>query len=395
MRFPLLPALLLLILNIGIDVCLYKIIKSSTANRLWAHIQKWSAVLLAILIIVLACLPKRSGSDESLVTIMWVLFAYVSIYIPKYIYLIFRVIGSIPLLWHGDRWRWTSIVGIVVAIVSFVTIWWGALVDRLDIEVKEVTVDIPDLPAGFENFTIAQISDLHVGTFGQDTAFVSCLVDSINSLHPDLIVFTGDIVNRRSEEFIPFISTMRRLHAPYGIYSVMGNHDYGDYSDWPSMADKEADVDNLKRMETDADMTMLNNSFSWIRCGADSIALIGVENIGDPPFRVYGDLSEAYPDIADDNVKILLSHNPAHWQDDIEDNIDTNIALTLSGHTHAMQIVLMGWSPAMFRYRYWGGLYSDTKGQKLYVNIGAGTVGMPFRIGATPEITLFTLRPKK
>ncbi|MDE6692142.1 MAG: metallophosphoesterase, partial [Muribaculaceae bacterium] len=194
---------------------------------------------------------------------------------------------------------------------------------------------------------------------------------------------------------IPFISTMRRLHAPYGVYSVMGNHDYCDYSAWPSMSDNVADEDNLKRMEAEADLTMLNNSFSWIRSGSDSIALIGVENIGDPPFRVYGDLSEAYPDIADDNVKILLSHNPAHWQDDIEDNIDTNVALTLSGHTHAMQIELMGWSPAMFRYRYWGGLYSDTKGQKLYVNIGAGTVGMPFRIGATPEITLFTLRPKK
>ncbi|MDE6693206.1 MAG: metallophosphoesterase, partial [Muribaculaceae bacterium] len=235
MRFPLLPALLLLALNIGVDVCLYRIIRSSNANRFWARIQKWSAVILAILILVLACLPKRSGSDESLVTIMWVLFTYVSIYVPKYIFLIFRAIGSLPLIWHADRWRWTSIVGLFVAIVSFVAIWWGALVDRLNIDVREVTVDITDLPADFDGFTIAQISDLHVGTFGHDTTFVSRLVDSINSLHPDLIVFTGDIVNRRSEEFIPFISTMRRLHAPYGVYSVMGNHDYGDYSDWPSM----------------------------------------------------------------------------------------------------------------------------------------------------------------
>lgn len=395
MRFPLLPALCLLLINIGVDVCLYKIIKYSSARRLWARVQKWSAVLLAIVIVVLVCLPKRSGSDDSLVTIMWILFAYVSIYVPKYIYLIFRLIGSIPLLWNGDRWKGTSVLGLIVAAVSFVAMWWGALVNRLNIDVRQVEVRIPDLPADFDGFTIAQISDLHVGTFGDDTTFVSMLVDSVNSLNPDLIVFTGDIVNRRSDEFKPFISTMSRLHAPFGVFSVMGNHDYGDYSDWESETAKKQDVRNLWDMEAEADMEMLNNSFEWLRSESDSIALIGVENIGDPPFRVYGDLTAAYPDINDGNVKILLSHNPAHWEDDIEDNIDTNVALTLSGHTHAMQLELFGWSPAIWRYRNWGGLYSDSTGQQLYVNIGAGTVGMPFRIGATPEITLFTLRPKK
>ncbi len=395
MRFPILPALCLLLINIGVDICLYKIIKYSSARRIWARLQKWSAVLLAILIVVLVCLPKRNGSDDSLVTIMWILFAYFSIYVPKYIYLIFRLIGSIPLIWHGDRWRWTSVLGIVVAAVSFITMWWGALVNRLNVDVRKVEVQIPNLPADFDGFTIAQISDLHVGTFGDDTTFVSQLIDSINALNPDLIVFTGDIVNRRSDEFKPFISTMSRLHAPFGVFSIMGNHDYGDYSDWASEADKRQDVLNLWNMEAEADLEMLNNSFVWLRAESDSIALIGVENIGDPPFRVYGDLSEAYPDINDRNVKILLSHNPAHWEDDIEDNIDTNVALTLSGHTHAMQLELFGWSPAAWRYHKWGGLYADSTGQQLYVNIGAGTVGMPFRIGATPEITLFTLRPKK
>lgn len=395
MRFPLLPAIILLVVNMLVDRSLYRIIKESFSGSLWPRIQKWTSILLALVIVVLVCLPKRSGSDGSLVGIMWLLFAYITVYVPKYIYLIFRLFASIPLLWHGDRWRWLSITGIIVSIISFVSLWWGALVNRLNIQVCEVTVDIPDLPSDFNGFTIAQISDLHVGTFGSDTSFVSRLVDSINSLHPDLIVFTGDIVNRHSSELRPFVSTLRRLNAPYGVYSVMGNHDYGDYSDWPSMADKEQDVRDLWRMEADADLRMLNNSFDWIRCGADSIALIGVENIGDPPFRVYGDLSDSYPNISDSNIKILLSHNPAHWKDDIEDNIDTNVALTLSGHTHAMQIELFGWSPAVFRYDKWGGLYTDTRGQKLYVNIGAGTVGMPFRIGATPEITLFTLRPQK
>lgn len=394
MRFPLLMAIVLLVVNMLVDRCLYRIIVDSSSNKLWARIQKWTSVLLALVIVFLVCLPKRNGSDGSLVGIMWTLFAYISIYVPKYIFLIFYFIGSLPLLWHGDRWRWVSIVGVILSILSFAALWWGALVDRLNIEVREVEVSIPDLPSDFDGFSIAQISDLHVGTFGSDTSFVSRLVDSINSLSPDLVVFTGDIVNRHSSEFTPFISTLRRLHAPYGVFSIMGNHDYGDYSDWPSVADKEQDVRNLWRMESEAGLTMLNNSFRWIRCGADSVALIGVENIGDPPFHVYGDLSVAYPDISDSHTKILLSHNPAHWKDDIEDNIDTNVALTLSGHTHAMQMELFGWSPAVFRYPYWGGLYTDTTGQHLYVNIGAGTVGMPFRIGATPEITLFTLRPK-
>lgn len=392
MRFPILLALILLAVNSAVDVCLYRIIRYSCHNRLWARLQKWSSVLLAIVILAMVCLPKRNGSDESLVLIMWILFAYVTIYVPKYIFLIFRAIGSLPLLWHADRWRWTSLMGIVVGVVSFATLWWGALINRLNIDVNEVEVRIPNLPADFDGFTIAQISDLHVGTFGDDTTFVSMLVDSINSLNPDLIVFTGDIVNRRSEEFKPFIRLLRRLHAPFGVFSIMGNHDYGDYSDWPSESDKRQDVRNLWKMEADADMIMLNNSFRWLRSESDSIALIGVENIGDPPFRVYGDLSEAYPDISDNNVKILLSHNPAHWEDDIEDNMDTNVALTLSGHTHAMQMSFFGWSPAAFRYRNWGGLYADSRGQQLYVNIGAGTVGMPFRIGATPEITLFTIR---
>ncbi len=395
MRFPLLPALIFLLINIGVDVCLYRIIKEECHRRIWARLQKWTAVILALVIVALVCIPKRNGSDESLVSVMWILYAYVTVYVPKYIYLIFRALGSIPLLWHGDRWRWTSVIGIVLSVSAFVALWWGALIDRLEIEVKEVEVNIPQLPEDFDGFTIAQISDLHVGTFGHDTTFVSQLVDSINALHPDLIVFTGDIVNRRSEEFKPFISTLRRLNAPFGVFSILGNHDYGDYSDWPSEADKEKDVRDLCKMEAEADLTMLNNSHTWIRSESDSIALIGVENIGDPPFRVYGDLTTAYPNIGDENVKILLSHNPAHWEDDIEDNIDTNVALTLAGHTHAMQIMLFGWSPAVFRYHKWAGLYADTSGQQLYVNIGAGTVGMPFRIGATPEITLFTLRPKK
>jgi len=155
-------------------------------------------------------------------------------------------------------------------------------------------------------------------------------------------------------------------------------------------------MQELYRMQHDMGWTLMNNSAHTFHAGPDSLVLIGVENIGDPPFPIYGDLDKAYPgDLADSAFKILLSHNPAHWVDDIAGSPDKNIALTLSGHTHAMQIEVGGFSPGQFRYPTWGGLYSDENGShSLYVNIGAGTVGVPMRLGATPEITLITLRPK-
>lgn len=178
---------------------------------------------------------------------------------------------------------------------------------------------------------------------------------------------------------------------------MLGNHDYGDYMDWPDARAKEENLDLLKALQARMGWKMLNNATDTLRSAAgDSVMLIGVENVGDPPFRTYGDLDAAYPgDLVDPNVKILLSHNPAHWTDDIQDAPDKNIALTLSGHTHAMQIRVLGMSPSRFRYPTWGGLYADSdNAHKLYVNIGLGEVAFPARIGATPEITLITLRRK-
>ena len=165
---------------------------------------------------------------------------------------------------------------------------------------------------------------------------------------------------------------------------------------WPSPEAKVADRRHLVELQEGMGWKMLNNATAVIHRGADSIAIVGVENIGDPPFPVYGDLDKAYPgDLADPVFKILMSHNPAHWTADIADAPDKNIPLTLSGHTHAMQMEVLGVSPAALRYSTWGGMYSDADGShSLYVNIGIGEVGIPARIGATPEITLFTLSKK-
>lgn len=398
MRLPLLPILAVLALNGLVDYYIYRRLErwKSSAQPLVRRIWVILSVVLAFVLVAAICWPKKEGGNDALTWLMWLLFSYFSIYIPKYLYVIFDLVASIPRIWKVRRLKVLSVTGGVLAAVSFGLMWWGALINRNRIQVKDVTVEIANLPESFSGMTIAQISDIHVGTFGNDTAFVAKLVDRVNALHPDMIVFTGDIVNRRSDELEPFISTLSRLHAPMGVYSILGNHDYGDYYEWTDSAAKTANLDYLKKMQADMGWTMLNNATAYLHAGADSIALVGVENVGDPPFPTYGDLDEAYPgDLADPTVKILLSHNPAHWCEDICDAPDKNIALTLSGHTHAMQIELFGVSPAVFRYKTWGGMYRGSGGNDLYVNIGAGEVAIPARIGATPEITLFTLKPKE
>lgn len=396
MRLPLLLILPILILDILADwyICRAVWRRCTRGARFWRPVSLWSSIVLGVGLLAAIAWPKKSASDYDLTGLMWFLYCYFSIYVPKYLFIIIDLLGKVPQLWHRRRIKGFAHAGITVAVLTFGLMWWGALVNRYRIEVKEIEFAEPSLPSSFEGLTIAQISDLHTGSYGSDTTFVAKVVETVNALHPDIIVFTGDIVNRRSKELKPFVSTLSRLNAPLGVYSVLGNHDYGDYYAWDSAADKEANMQELYRMQHDMGWTLMNNNAHTFHAGPDSLVIIGVENIGDPPFPIYGDLDKAYPgDLADSAFKILLSHNPAHWVDDIAGSPDKNIALTLSGHTHAMQMELFGLSPATFRYDTWGGMYADIDStRRLYVNIGIGEVGVPARIGATPEITLFTLR---
>ncbi len=396
MRLPLLLILPILILDILADwyICRAVWRRCTRGARFWRPVSLWSSIVLGVGLLAAIAWPKKSASDYDLTGLMWFLYCYFSIYVPKYLFIIIDLLGKVPQLWHRRRIKGFAHAGITVAVLTFGLMWWGALVNRYRIEVKEIEFADPSLPSSFEGLTIAQISDLHTGSYGSDTTYVAKVVETVNALHPDIIVFTGDIVNRRSKELKPFVSTLSRLNAPLGVYSVLGNHDYGDYYAWDSAADKEANMQELYRMQHDMGWTLMNNSAHTFHAGPDSLVLIGVENIGDPPFPIYGNLDKAYPgDLADPAFKILLSHNPAHWVDDIAGSPDKNIALTLSGHTHAMQMELFGLSPATFRYDTWGGMYADIDStRRLYVNIGIGEVGVPARIGATPEITLFTLR---
>lgn len=377
-----------------VDAYIFIVLRRRCRSRVPSFIQLFSAIALYVLLIVALCLPMRTGQSGMLLTKMWLLFGFMTAVLGKLVFVLIDAISLIPIPFGGKRWRWLAYPAAAAGIVTFVALWWGALVNRFNIDTTQADIEIPGLPASLDGYRIVQLSDLHVGTYGDDTAFVSRLVDHVNSLKPDLIVLTGDIVNRRTDEILPFIDVLSRLHAAAGVYSILGNHDYGDYYDWDSDSAKARSLAQLVDIQRDMGWHLLLNSHAVIHAGADSIALVGVENVGDPPFKVYGDLSAAYPDLSDGVTKILLTHNPVHWDMEVAGNDLVNVALTLSGHTHAMQIRLLGLSPAAWRYDHWGGLYSDGKGHQLYVNIGVGTVGLPMRLGATPEVTLFTLRRK-
>ena len=393
MRIPIIPFLAALAISFVIDFYIFKKAKQRCQSKIPHKIHIWASLLQYILLVVAVFIPMRTGENSILLTKMWCLFAYMTLFIPKLIFVLFDLLESLPKLINRKRFSGLSILGGLIAFLTFCLMWWGALINRFDIDVTQETVVIENLPEAFDDYKIIQISDLHVGTYGDNTEFIARLVDYLNNLNPDLIAFTGDIVNRKTDEITLFKNILSDLTASDGVVSILGNHDYGDYYNWDSDSAKAQSLTNLINIQNEMGWNLLLNQHLYIKHGSDSIAVIGVEDIGDPPFTVRGDLKASYPDLSDNVTKILLSHNPTHWSNEIADNRDISIALTLSGHTHAMQFELFGLSPAVLRYNSWKGMYSDKANQhKLYVNIGIGTVALPMRIGATPEITIITLK---
>ncbi len=406
MRIPLVTLICLIAGSVLIDWYIWADIRRNSRHRLWPTLYGASSLICWIVLGVGLSLPRRG--ESSILPIMWILYSYLTLYIPKLLFIIFSLLGGLPRLWKKKSIKLGLYFGLPLGIFVFGTMWWGAVDGRQQIEVNSVKIESPKIPNSFDGYRIVQFSDAHVGTWGTDTTFVSKLVDSINSLNPNLILFTGDIVNRQTAEIKPFIRVLSRLHAPDGVYSVLGNHDYGDYMDWPDSAAREANNLELKSIQAQMGWTLLNNSHTYIHSEKDSILLLGVENWGEPPFKQYGNLKQTYSFLPDSVIqgkakqfKILLSHNPEHWRQEVVST--TDIDLTLSGHTHAMQFMLKTnkwkWSPSSWRYAQWGGLYQTTGNTgeplRIYVNTGCGEVGMPFRIGATPEITLLTLHRQK
>jgi predicted MPP superfamily phosphohydrolase len=273
--------------------------------------------------------------------------------------------------------------------MSYILIY-GSTLGKSKFTIKEVTFYSPNLPETFEGFRIVQISDLHL-KYWNDTIPIVKMVNMVNDLNPDLIAVTGDLVHIEASETTDFEETLSRLNAPYGVFFIMGNHDYGNYRRWNSIMEQAENLLDLQNSIKNMGWISLDNDHVFLSNGKELIALIGVENDGEGRFKGSGDLPKAMQGTENIKFKILLSHNPTHWKREV---LDTDIDLTLSGHTHAMQFAIGKFSFSSYKYKEWGGLYLEGN-QALYVNVGIGTVGIPFRFGAYPEITLITLSKTK
>lgn len=289
------------------------------------------------------------------------------------------------LMWPVVGWGYALIVPTAVWLAALYGFFFG----WRHIVVRTATCRSPLLPRAFDGYRVLQLSDIHIGTFLRNRSFVDKLVRMVNEQRPDLIAFTGDLVNVSAEELIPFQHTLRQLHAPDGVYSIMGNHDYCEYGEDKSRRNIRRNQHVLCYMEEKMGWRLLLNEHVLIhRPGSEPIALIGVENISRPPFPDYGDLPKATEGLPAGMFKILLSHDPSHWRRAVLHH--TDIALTLSGHTHAGQLRIGRFSPARWAYNEWGGKYTE-QGSMLHVSLGVGGT-VPFRLGAWPEINVITLR---
>lgn len=267
--------------------------------------------------------------------------------------------------------------------------------NRYNYRVRRLQLKFPSLPAAFKGLKIVQVSDIHTGSFDNHDA-VAKGIQRILDEKPDVIFFTGDLVNNEADEVDGrYQEIYARLNAPMGVYSILGNHDYGDYKHWPSKEAKKENLDRLKQMQGDMGWKLLLNEHVVLQRGSDKIAVIGVENWSAKGFHTYGDMAKAYEGLGEQEIpfKILLSHDPSHWDAQVRPKYG-DVQLTLSGHTHGMQfgIEIPGfkWSPVQYMYKEWAGLYREGD-QHLYVNRGFGFLGYPGRLGILPEITVMEL----
>ena len=294
-----------------------------------------------------------------------------------------------------SRRRFVSLIGMGVAAIPFAGMIYGMLWGRYNYRVVKHTLYFDDLPDAFDGYRVVHISDIHSGSF-DNAEKVQYGIDMINAQHADVIFFTGDLVNNKAEEMRPWIAHFKQLHAKDGVYSVLGNHDYGDYVQWDSPDEKAKNLETLKQIHQQLGFCLLNNESVFLSRGQQRIAVVGVENWGQG-FIKKGNLKQALSQVDKKDFKILLSHDPTHWQYEVLK--DPNfIHLTLSGHTHGMQFGIeipgvIKWSPAGWRYKYWGGVYKE-KDRYINVNRGFGYLAFPGRVGMPPEITVIELKKK-
>jgi predicted MPP superfamily phosphohydrolase len=410
-RFLIIPVIALLV-----DAYFYQGIRSLTAK--W-HIKPkkrlaiayWSVSALAIIHLIIAAILNKGYSN-----MVHVMYAFDIVMILT----IGKIIGSIPLLindlyrgirlieglFHtkkqiGDespklnRLQFFNKAAVGLAAIPMVAMVYGMLKTAFDFSVKKVVLTFPNLPDGFDGFKFVQISDIHTGSFLSDSHFRNA-INLIGEQKPEAIFFTGDLVNNVSDEATRFMPVLSSLKAPMGVFSTLGNHDYGDYvQDWESKAAKDANLARIIEIHSQMGWNLLMNKNVTLMRNGSQIALIGVENWGAKHgFSQYGDLEKAVIGTEDKAFKILLSHDPSHWDAKVRP-LHPDIDLTLSGHTHGFQVGIeipgFKWSPSQYLYEQWAGLYQKGK-QYIYVNRGFGFLGYLGRVGIPPEITVFELK---
>lgn len=282
--------------------------------------------------------------------------------------------------------------GLIIAAIPFGSLLFGLTSIKFNFRINRINLQFKDIPDKFSGISVVQISDLHLGSLYGHQKQISRAVEMINSLSPDIIFFTGDLVNDFASEINGWFEVFGKLKAGIGKYSILGNHDYGDYHYWESDIAKKENLEKIKKAHHQLGFRLLLNESDILSIEDAKIAIIGVENWGEPPFAQYGDIEKAYKGIEQIPFKILLTHDPSHWDAEILNKKE--IQLTLSGHTHGMQFGLragkLKWSPVQIKYPRWIGLYTE-KDQKLYVNPGLGYIGYPGRVGISPEITYFEI----
>ncbi len=384
---------LFILLWLGTDLYFFQAIRTLVKSDI--VLGSYWIIDLLLMSCLVAVVFVRRGSVRQQTLIAWAIGLMLLALVPRLFSLPFLLVEDISRLFRGfpPRAFWVSAVTITTAALLFLIVLFGITHGRHFYRVRRETIFFPDLPEAFDGFTITQISDVHSGSF-TDAAGVQKGLDLVNAQYSDIILFTGDLVNNKASEMDRWISAFAALKAPMGKYSVLGNHDYGDYIQWETSGEKHANLVRLKQIHSEIGFRLLLNEAIKIQKGEQFITLIGVENWGKGGFHKYGDLKKATANVSDDGFKLLLSHDPSHWEG-ITLYHEQHIHLTFSGHTHGMQfgIELFGfkWSPIKYMYKQWAGLY-HRNGHYLYVNRGFGFLGLKGRIGIWPEVSVITLK---
>jgi predicted MPP superfamily phosphohydrolase len=401
--------LVVLAFFIALEIYSFQLIRTLSRGHWWKWIYLVVSVL-AILHVILQFIlhPDRTQVADSRDIAVTVVLAFFALKVVFFLFMfgedIYRSIeGLISSLLRKrepdqsflpGRREFLAKVGLAVAALPFGAILYGAWRGKYDYQVREYELSFNDLPEAFDGYTITQLSDIHVGSF-DDREEVAYAVKLANDQQSDLILFTGDLVNNEAKEMNGWEDIFGSLTAKDGVYSVLGNHDYGDYVQWDSKEAKEENMQQLYKVQKDMGWRLLLDENEKITRGADSISLVGVQNWGGGRFPKYGDLQKAAAGLSKEEFKVLLSHDPTHWDLQVK-NDEKKYHLTLSGHTHGMQfgIEIPGFiklSPAWFIYKKWAGIYKEAD-QFLNVNRGFGFLGYSGRAGIWPEITVITLK---